>query len=284
MKAGSGSGPGQFGAAYASALEDYLREPSEGSLTAAYELGREAVRRHLSVLELAVAYQEALGGALSGCGGGEATRIALAAGDFFLESLSSFEMVRRGGIEARETIVAQRRQTELSRQLSTFLSDASLAAGASDSLPEMLALVAEQGRELVGAECCVATVGVADVPRIVEAVSPTEGPSRWPDFTRRFDLPTIQWLVRQSGGSIRLAGRQLRSMPWFGIDARDPPLQCWLAASLTGLDGRQLGLIQAFDGPSEGFGPDEQAALVHLAQMAAAAVERVRLYDQRSRP
>jgi GAF domain-containing protein len=280
---GSRSDPAQFAAAYASALQDYLGEPGERALTVAYELGREAVRRHLSVLDLAVAYQEALAAALARTvGDSDPPRIAQAAGDFFLESLSSFEMVQRGGTEAREAIATQRRQTELSRQLSTFLSDASLARGASDTLQEMLALVAEQGRELVAAECCVATVGVGDIPRLVQAASHPEGSSRWPEFTRDIDLSTINWLVRQSGGSVRLAGRQLKSMPWFHVDAGDPPLRCWLAASLTGLDGQQLGLVQAFDGPRAGFGADDQATLVHLAQTAAAAVERVRLYDQRS--
>ena len=69
-------------------------------------------------------------------------------------------MVQRGFKEARQAFLAERRTTDLSRQLSTFLADASLALEASDSLTEMLRLVAEQARELVGAECCVATVAV----------------------------------------------------------------------------------------------------------------------------
>ena len=44
--------------------------------------------------------------------------MARAAGDFFLESLSSFEMVQRGYREAREAARLERRQTEMSRQLS----------------------------------------------------------------------------------------------------------------------------------------------------------------------
>ena len=44
---------------------DYLRDPSERSLRVAYELGREAVSRQLSVLDLAVVHQEALLSALA---------------------------------------------------------------------------------------------------------------------------------------------------------------------------------------------------------------------------
>ena len=108
--------------------------------------------RQLSMLDLAVVHQEALLSALADASGSEeAQRVARAAGDFFLESLSSFEMVQRGFREAQEAARLERRQTEMSRQLSTFLADASLALDASDSLEEMLRLVAEQARELVGA-------------------------------------------------------------------------------------------------------------------------------------
>ena len=66
-----------FRAAYASALDEHLRDPTEASLRAAYELAREAVGRRLSVLDLAVVHQEALLSALAGAAdAAEATRIA----------------------------------------------------------------------------------------------------------------------------------------------------------------------------------------------------------------
>ena len=60
MSAGGGTGARFVLAGYASALTDYLRDPSERSLRVAYELGREAVSRQLSMLDLAVVHQEAL--------------------------------------------------------------------------------------------------------------------------------------------------------------------------------------------------------------------------------
>src|SRR3954463_9523201 len=108
---------GPFRAAYATALGEYLRTPTEASLRAAYELAREAVGRRLSVLDLAVAHQEAVVSALHDVADpGEVTRISRAAGDFFLEGLSTFEMVQRGFREAREAALLGRRRTELSRQ------------------------------------------------------------------------------------------------------------------------------------------------------------------------
>ncbi len=281
MSAGPSGGAAPFRAAYAAALRDYLLDPSEASLRVAYELGREAVTRQLSVLDLAVAHQEALLSELSGASSlAEVSPAARAAGDFFLESLSSFEMVQRGFKEAREDVRLQRRQTELSRQLSTFLADASLALDASESLEEMLQLVAEQARELVGAECCVVTVAFDGHPRTGEAASYPAGHRRWTSLVRWLDLFAIYRLVRLSGGSLRIAGEQLASLSLFRTGTSDRPLEGWLAASLTALDGSELGAIQLFDKQDGGFTRDDEATLVHLAQMASAAVERVRLYRE----
>jgi Phosphoserine phosphatase RsbU, N-terminal domain len=281
VNAGAGTGAGQFRAAYASALLDYLLEPTEASLRVAYELAREAVSRSLSVLDLAVAHQEALMSVLADASdAAEAQAIAGAAGDFFLEGLSTFEMVQRGLAEARQTAVLERRQTRLSRQLSTFLADASLALDASDSLEEMLRLVAEQARELVRADCGVATVAVGGQPRTAEGASYPGDERRWTTFLRWIDLPAIYRLVAESGGSARIAGEQLARLPPFRTAGADRPIHSWLAASLTALDGTELGAIQLFDKQGGGFSVEDEAALVHLAQMTSAAVERAGLYHQ----
>jgi hypothetical protein len=268
-----------FRSAYASALADYLHDPSERLLRVAYELGRQAVSRQLSVLDLAVAHQEALLSALSGTSREGVTR---AAGDFFLESMSSFEMVQRGLAETRDAARHERRQTEMARQLSTFLADASLALDASGSLDEMLQLVAEQARELVNAECCVATVAVDGQPRTAEAASYFQADRRWTAFVQWLDLFAVYRFIDQSGGSVRLAGEQVARLAAFLTRPGDPPLHGWVAASLKALDGSALGAILTFDKRDGGsFTADDEAALIHLAQMASAAVERARLYQDR---
>ena len=283
MIAGGGSGPVPFRAAYASALRQFLRDRNEDSLRTAYELGRDAVGQQLSVLDLAVAYQEALLSSLAGVSGSnDAQDVTRAAGDFFLESLSSFEMVQRGFGEAREAARHERRQTEMSRQLSAFLTDASLTLGASDSLEEVLRLVAEQARELVGARCCVATVAAEGQPRAAEATSYSDDDPQWAARLQWLDLSGIYGIVRQLRGSARIAGKDLDDLAPFTSVVGDHPLEGWLAASLTGLDGKQLGAIQLFDKQNGAFTADDEAALVHLAQTASAAIERVRLYQERS--
>ncbi|HEY6398095.1 MAG TPA: phosphatase RsbU N-terminal domain-containing protein [Solirubrobacteraceae bacterium] len=283
MSLGSSSGAAPFGTTYASALDDYLRDPTETTLRVAYELGRQAVSRHLSVLDLAIIHQEAVLPALADTSGNaEVQHVARAAGDFFLESLSSFEMVQRGFKEARQAFLRQRRQTELSRQLSTFLGDACLALDASDSLEEILRLVAEQARELIGAECCVATIAAQGQPRIAEGASHPQADRRWTTVVRWLDLPATYRFMQTSGGSARIAGEQLARLSLFHTADDDPPVHGWLAASLTALDGSELGVIQLFEKQHGAFTDDDEAALVHLAQMASAAVERTRLYQNRS--
>jgi GAF domain/Phosphoserine phosphatase RsbU, N-terminal domain len=275
------AGAASFRSTYAGALETYVRDPGEGSLRVAYELGRDAVRRQLSVLDVAISHQEALLAAVMDCvDSTDRQRVMRAAGDFFLESLSSFEMVQRGYGEAREAAWRERRRTRMSRQLSTFLADASLALDGSDSLQEMLRLVAEQAREFLGGDCCLATVAAPSEPRKAEAASCAQPDTRWTGFVRWLDVREIYSLLRVSGGSLRLAGDQLADLAPFRHSSGGWELRGWLAASLTALDGGELGAIQLFDEQAGRFTEDDEAALVHLAQMASAAVERAGLYHR----
>jgi hypothetical protein len=269
-----------FRAAYARALGEYLCDPSEGSLRVAYELGREAVRRQLSVLDLAISHQEALLAAVTDSAGSTEQRMMRAAGDFLLESLSSFEMVQRGYGEAREAAWRERRRTDMSRQLSTFLADASLALDGSGSLEEMLRLVAEQARELLGGDCCVVTVAAHEQPRTAEAASYAQPDTSWTGLVRWLDPAEIYRLLRVSGGSLRLAGDQLSDLAPFRQSTGRRELRGWLGASLTALDGSELGAIQLFDERAGRFTDDDEAALVHIAQTASAAVERAGLYQR----
>jgi hypothetical protein len=283
VSTGDAAAAGTFRSAYAHALADYLRAPSERLLRVAYELGRQAVSRQLSVLDLAVAHQEALLSALGETSSSAMMRhVTRAAGDFFLESMSSFEMVQRGLAETRDAARHERRQTEMARQLSTFLADASLTLDGSGSLDEMLQLVAEQARELVNAECCVATVAMDGQPRAAEAASYGEDDRRWTAFVQWLDLFAIYRFIHQREGSVRLAGEEITRVAGFLTRPRDLPLHGWVAASLNALDGSELGAIQLFDKQGGGsFTGDDEAALIHLAQMASATVERARPYQDR---
>jgi hypothetical protein len=245
----------QFRTVYESALARHLAERDESGLRAAYELGRDAIAHGLGVLDLAAVHHEALVAALPGvASSSEIERVARAAGDFFLESLSAFEMIQRGFSEAREAALLERRHAEMVRQLSNLLADASLALGASDSLEEMLQLVAEEARELTNARYCLATADVPAADRVIRAASFADAAdARWSELL-------------ESGRPSREAARVLPSFLW---------------APLTTLDEREFGSIQLVNKADGEFTELDEAVVVHLAQMAAAALERARLYERR---
>ena len=236
-----------FRASYGEAFAAFIAQRDERQLRAAYELGREAVMTELSVLDLAIVHHDALAAALAGSGDPHA--VTVATGDFFLEAVSAYEMVQRGFGEAREAAALERRQADLLRQLSNFLADASLALGASDSLEEMLRLVAEQARELLRAQTCVVTLDL-EGGRRVEAVSA--------DVDTWSRLPEAEIAAAARADADRADGERRT-----------------LVEPLTTLDGRSIGSIEVSGGDLTEL---DAAVLVQLAQMASAAVERRRLY------
>ena len=277
----------EFRRAYASAFADYLADSAEPALRAAYELGRAAVAKELSVLDLAAIHHDVLLSTLAQCPGApEMQRVSAAAGDFFLESLSAFEMVQRGYREARETAMLETRQATILRQLSRFLADTSLALHAGESLDEMLQLVAEQARELIGAECCLASVAIDDGPTgALEAVSLSDARAEAAGPGTKVSLFKVSSLIDVPTAPARMTEGELAGRPAARIFARltgsGRPPRGRLAASLSGLDGRELGAIHLFDKLHGDFTDVDEAVLLHLADMTSAAVERAKLYAQR---
>ncbi|WP_119461929.1 PAS domain S-box protein [Rhodospirillaceae bacterium SYSU D60014] len=67
---------------------------------------------------------------------------------------------------------------------------------------------------------------------------------------------------------------------WNGLGSNQPPpTRGLLAAPLINRDGKSLGLIQLSDRYEDGFSAEDEAILVQLAQMAAVAVENMRLLE-----
>jgi GAF domain-containing protein len=269
--------------AYAAAFAEYLATPSERALQAAYELGREAVGRELSVLELANVHHRVLRSHLARArAGAEVERIADAAAEFFLESLSAYEMVQRGLRAARDAAALEQRQAALLRQLSNFLADASLAVDVTEAIDELLQLIAEQTRELVGAACCVAAASLGDEGLARAAVCHSSDDDGWRGWAAPATLAEAYAAVRDERGTVRMTRDGLSNHPaCAGLAAADRPLRAWLAAPLTRLDGRAFGLIHLFDKEEGDFTDVDLEILVQLAQMSSAAIERVQLYPIR---
>jgi prophage DNA circulation protein len=144
---------GDFAETYADALNAYVRRPGEEGLYAGYQLGRRALDERIGLLDLLTIHHQALESLFARVDVPVAEGLVLAA-RFVSQSLASFEMIQRAADEAVQAVAHETRHAELVRRLSALLADASLAHDDGTSLREMLALVAEQARELCEADCC----------------------------------------------------------------------------------------------------------------------------------
>jgi serine phosphatase RsbU (regulator of sigma subunit) len=167
MEGGSNGAP-DLSASYASAFTAYLADRGERELGAAYDIGRQAVAAHLSVLDLAEAHHAALRVAL-----GDSTRTPettlQAAADFLRESLSIFESVHRGYSEVREVARIEHEHVVQLRALA----DTSVALNSSMTVEEILQLTVDAARDLIGGTRATVAVFAPD-PRLrpLTATSP----------------------------------------------------------------------------------------------------------------
>lgn len=270
------TGP-QLRYAYRRALQAHLRSAGEETLREAYELGRQAVAFDVGVLELAAAHHDVLLGALAAVAGPEAQRLTAASGEFFEESLSTYEMVRRGYGEAAREAAIERRQAQTVRRLSGFLAEASLATDTPRSLTEVLQLVAEAAQELVDATTCiVAARAGGTAPWTAMSSPPGAVEALGADRDRHLD-DVLQLLARH-GGPVRLDAPALRENAGIALVVDTVPADAWLGAPLAALDGRPLGAVEVVGWEGAPPGDLDEALILHLAQMAAAALERALLY------
>jgi hypothetical protein len=167
-KEGTANGGPALAARYSAAFAAYLSDRGEQALGAAYDLGREAVAAHLSVLDLAEAHHGALRAALHGGPPSDATLEASA--DFLRESLSTFESVHRGYLEVQEVARLEHDYVEQLRELA----EASVAINSSLTVEEILQLTADAARTIIGATRATVAILAPD-PRLrpLTATSPT---------------------------------------------------------------------------------------------------------------
>jgi len=205
---------------YRVAFLAYVKDRVEPALSAAYELGREAVSRQVSVLEVAAAHHHALAAALQDAADPE--EAIEAAGDFLLESLSPFEMARRALRDACDSALLEKRQATILRRLSSFLADASLATDGKGARDEILQLVAEHGREVTGAETCVVELKPTAGERPLRARASERGAAGHGDATTRLaaaltaldgsDLGLIRLLDNRGSGFSELEQEALAQL------------------------------------------------------------------------
>jgi hypothetical protein len=262
--------PGGFRSEYVSALHLHFVERGETTLRDGYELGRRALAEGVSALDLAAIHHDALASSLETTERERMPEVIAAAAAFFQEILSAFEMVHRGYREAAVDAAAERRQAAMLRRLSSFLADASLSARHTDAATEVLQLVAEHARELTAASYSTASWGTGG--ERVRATSfdhePGAGATLDPRVAEHLErvAPALPSRVSRSRWGSEPALRAL------------PVSSTVLTVPITALDGRQSGFLQLAEKGRGDFTETDEAITLHLADMAAAALERAELY------
>jgi serine phosphatase RsbU (regulator of sigma subunit) len=264
---------GRFEERYADALRAYLSEGGEARLEQAYELGRQAFADSLSMLDIAAVHHRVLADALRAAPDG-LERHARAAADFFIESLSTYEMTQRGFREANEVARMEREHAASLRGLA----DASVALNTAREPVALLELVTERARELIGANCAAISVVLdRDMPQLdARSLSPRYGD--WTPDGPLIEAAEIFARALESESPVRLGRRELARV--HDSNGSRPAWEGWMGAPLVGRDGRRLGLIELADKEEGEFTANDEAIVLQLAQMVAVALENARLYER----
>jgi len=207
--------------------------------------------------------------------------------------LANVSLVGRGDgapavIEGTIINITQRQQAEAERARHAAqlqgLAEASLVINSALSLDEVLKVVTEKAREIIGAHQSVTSTTVGENwAQAINAISLSDKYAAYRAFDAQLDGSGIYSLVCETNRPMRMTQAELEAHSrrrGFGEYAgQHPPMRGWLAAPLIGRDGRNLGLIHLSDKYDGEFAQDDEAILVQLAQMASVAVENARLYQ-----
>jgi PAS domain S-box-containing protein len=181
----------------------------------------------------------------------------------------------------------KRSEEALQRYAEQFRGLAAAAASihSAREVEEMLSLITEQARHLIGAHQAVSSMTMGEgAAQGINNISLSEKYAAWRDFTTPPDGSGIYRLVTETNRSLRLTQEELEAHPaWRGFGehaAAHPPLRGWLAAPMTARDGANLGLIQLSDRYEGDFTESDEAVLAQLAHLAAVAIENARLFRE----
>ena len=140
---GQEAGTGDFASDYADALRLHAAQPGEAGLTAAYELGRQALDRGFSMLELVAMHLELRRAIVQEVGIAPLRDL-----DAFLsEALAAFEITQQGYVESHRAAAAERDRAEWLGGLS----EAYLAIAGAETLKERLEQVCIQAQRFLNA-------------------------------------------------------------------------------------------------------------------------------------
>ncbi|MDQ2870970.1 MAG: response regulator [Acidobacteriota bacterium] len=170
----------------------------------------------------------------------------------------------------------QARALELKARQLQRLTEASLAINSALSADEMLQVVSDMARDIVGAHQAVAVAAVDQKwlqPSAALSLSHRYAATGERSVLR--DRTALLSFLSQVRRTVRVErGSDDGPLPWRPLLASDRPARLgWLAAPMSGRDGRPLGLIHLMDKRDGDFTEEDEAILTQLAQMSSIAIE-----------
>jgi signal transduction histidine kinase/ActR/RegA family two-component response regulator len=149
---------------------------------------------------------------------------------------------------------------------------------------EVLKVITNQAARVIGTHQSVTSMTIdQNWAQAINSVFLSDKYAQWQDYHDKPNGSGIYACVCHFNRPMRMTQAELEAHPlWngFGQEAdRHPPLRGWLAAPLTGRDGRNIGLIQLSDKYEGEFTEADESILVQLAQMASVSIENARLYE-----
>jgi PAS domain S-box-containing protein len=149
----------------------------------------------------------------------------------------------------------------------------------------LVTVITQEARILIGANR--ATTSLSDVEgkqSAMTAVATEAGTELRPTAGLISQVLGVYATLTSTYRPLRLTRSQLELHPdWIGKSDHDADGKSpggWLGAALLGKNGRSIGLIQLFDKIDGEFTADDEALIMQLSQMAAAAIENGRLYEE----
>jgi serine phosphatase RsbU (regulator of sigma subunit)/CheY-like chemotaxis protein len=165
------------------------------------------------------------------------------------------------------------------------LADAAIAINSTLSLDEMLRVINDSAREIIGAhiaETVITTRADLGVPERSRSLSGKY--AGWAAEGRHTDLSPIWSFVVADAAVVRMTKDEvqhsLTSRGLVGMAPGHPLLEGWLAVPLVDRAQQPLGLIQVADKVDGDFSPEDEVVLLQLSQLAAVAIGNAERFAQ----
>lgn len=164
------------------------------------------------------------------------------------------------------------------------LAATSLVMNSTLSVAEVLRVLADRARDIVGVHLAAASLNADEHKQpATQAVSLSDRYAVWRGIAMMVEAIDVCQTVRETNHPVRQAPTDIEAHPDADARKTHPPLRGALAAPLVGSDGRNLGVVLLSDKDTGDFTESDEALLVQLAQVASVAIEKDRLYEAADR-